>query len=367
MSKFELTITPDYVPNWTITDAVRELFQNALDQEATLEDNQMFFDYNEDKNVLSIGNKKSVLQIKSLLLGESTKRDDPKTIGKFGEGYKIATLVLLRLGKTVTFYNYGAKEVWSPRFVESRRYGSKILTFFVDKKHIWQSVPDNNLTIVVEGVTEKEYYDIVETNLHLQNKYDYTDTTYGQILHDEENKGKVFVNGLFVCKHEPYHKGYNFKPEYITIDRDRKLVSDFDLKWLSSQMWAKRPGAETAILARNGAPDVTYVETFLSYSSDGVSLKDNALNLFVREHGINAVPVTTQNELERVPKEFKAVIVQETYKSLIISSSSYTPPPIDEGPTLVEKFEQWFLNINNLVSTDVAEAFEELLNELREL
>jgi len=77
-------------------------------------------------------------------------------------------LVLLRHGKQVTFYNYGNKEVWKPRFVNSKRFGARILTFFVDKKYFWQSVPDNNLIIEVTGITQEEYWDIVNSNLHLQ-------------------------------------------------------------------------------------------------------------------------------------------------------------------------------------------------------
>ena len=211
MSKYELSLAPDYVPEWGVVEAVRELFQNAIDQQTTLPDNAMFFNYDAEKQLLSVGNKNSVLEVKTLLLGSTTKANDSKTIGQHGEGYKVATLVLTRLGKVVTFYNYGAREVWRPRFVKSRRYGTQVLTFFVDKKYIWQSVPDNNLLIEIEGITPEEYAKIVESNLHLQDVGDVIETPRGRILEDEKFKGKVFVNGLFVCKYEPYQYGYDFK------------------------------------------------------------------------------------------------------------------------------------------------------------
>jgi hypothetical protein len=52
MSKYELTISPDYAANWSITDAMRELFQNALDQQTVNENNKMFFKYDEEKETL---------------------------------------------------------------------------------------------------------------------------------------------------------------------------------------------------------------------------------------------------------------------------------------------------------------------------
>src|SRR5699024_5207334 len=78
---------------------------------------------------------------------------------------------------------------------------------------------------------------IVKSNLHLQDVGEKVKTVRGDILLDKEHEGKVYVNGLYVRDFEEYQKGYDFKPEYLELDRDRKLVSDFDLKWLASSMW----------------------------------------------------------------------------------------------------------------------------------
>ena len=105
-SKIELTIAPSYVPSWGIVEAVRELFQNALDQQKQNPTNKMSWEYDPEAQRLRICNKYSTLEASSLLLGATTKADDTSTIGQFGEGYKIATLVLLRNDKKITFYNY---------------------------------------------------------------------------------------------------------------------------------------------------------------------------------------------------------------------------------------------------------------------
>lgn len=236
MSKIELSLASDYVPSWTIVDAFRELFQNALDQETQCPDNKASWSYDAASHTVRISNRKSSLTTKSLLLGSSTKAGDTKTIGQFGEGYKVATLVLLRNDKPVVFYNYGCREVWRPRFVKSRRFQADVLTFFIDKEYPWTSVPNEDLTIEIQGITEQEWTEhIVPSNLHLRTDYTVVEETeYGQIL---DIPGQVFVNGLFVCNYKDYRHSYNFKPGQLKLDRDRKLASDFDLKWLASKMW----------------------------------------------------------------------------------------------------------------------------------
>src|SRR5699024_2315989 len=233
-----------------------------LDQEMESEENKMFFEYDEENETLRIGNKTSVLDVRTLLLGETTKKDNDNLIGQFGEGYKVATLVLAREGSNVVFYNYGNKEVWKPRFVNSRRYGAEVLTFFIEKKKFWESVPNNNLVIEIDNITKEQYEKIKESNLHLQEVEKVREVKgKGRILEDEHLRGKVFVNGLFVCDYKDYKYGYDFEPSELELDRDRKLVSDFDLRWLASQMWNRVDGLvdEYVDMVESGAADTEYV------------------------------------------------------------------------------------------------------------
>ena len=94
--KYELSISADYVPEWGVTEAVREFFQNAIDEQRRDSENSMFFDYDPKGQVIRIGNRHSDLDIKTLLFGESTQRGKEEMIGSHGEGSKIATVVLLR-------------------------------------------------------------------------------------------------------------------------------------------------------------------------------------------------------------------------------------------------------------------------------
>ena len=121
-----------------------EIFQNALDNEIANPENKMGFNYDEENQRLTISNKTSVLNPESLLLGSSTKRDDKDTIGKHGEGYKIAFMVLLREGKDIKVYNYSAREIWETRLVKAKRYNNRLVpTIFINKQAIWNKVPNS--------------------------------------------------------------------------------------------------------------------------------------------------------------------------------------------------------------------------------
>lgn len=360
MSKIELSLSSDYVPNWTIVDAIRELFQNALDQEVQYPDNAASWSY--EDGVLQIRNKKSMLPVRSLLLGASTKAGDESTIGQFGEGYKIATLVLLRNFKTVTIYNYGAREVWRPRFVKSRRFGADVLTFFIEK-HTWTKPPTDDLVVEVGGISDDEWRNhVVPSNMRLwRNNHVLHETEFGQVL-DTEQRGQVFVNGLFVCTYSPYKYGYNFKAGQLRLDRDRKLASDFDLKWLASKMWSTCPGVMDLI--ESGADDVEYLaDSYVIYNS---SLADEAWDRFQLVYGLNAVPVTSQAEADAVPTGYRAVIVPSAFSRLIRQSNQYEEPVVKEGPTLKERLMAWYDTYSGQLKLQAQVDFLEILSDMED-
>lgn len=92
MANLELTISPKYVANWSFTQAIREIFQNSLDQQTVNPTNTVLFDYSPDTQTLKIGNKGSNLCPSTLVLGNTSKASDDRTIGQFGEGYKLAKI-----------------------------------------------------------------------------------------------------------------------------------------------------------------------------------------------------------------------------------------------------------------------------------
>lgn len=370
MNVFELSVSRDYVPGWGVPEAIRELFQNALDAQAADPANVMDFEYVPEEEKLIITNRTSSLSTQSLLLGASSKRDDESMIGQFGEGYKIAVLVLVREGLDVVFYNYDKKEVWRPRLINSPRYGTEILAFFIDKEAQWTEAPDNNLTIEITGLTEGMFEQIKVTNLHVKQRYATEplatlETRYGSILLDDDQKHKVYVNGLFVCEYQDYEYGYNFKPEHLKLDRDRKLVSDFDLKWLASTMWLDNRGdpefiTRAVALAEKGAADVAYISSIHSRREGFDSIAQEALEMFRKRYGAKAVPVSSQYEAESLDPSHKPIYVNPEYKELITEAAGYEEPTYIHTPTLYEEVERWM----ELYESEIP---EHALSDLREI
>ena len=244
MAKYELSLVKSYVQEWTAEDAIREIIQNAIDESNRVEDNAMSVEYDPEEKTLIISNKKSVLTHDTLLLGNTSKATDDNMIGKFGEGYKLGILVLTRENHPVVIQNYGLKETWKARFVNSRRWKDEVLTIFTDKSQIWNKPPHNNLSFVINNVDQMMYDEVVKKTLFLKDIYrgeyvedNYAKTSYGNILFEESEKGRVYVNGLFVITLEDLKYGYDIKARYIEIGRDRNLIDSYKITKYTTLMW----------------------------------------------------------------------------------------------------------------------------------
>lgn len=365
MRKYELSIDVNYVKDWGVSEAIRELFQNSVDEEQVNPSNKSFFGYNEEKQELTIGNKCSCLDIESLLLGVTSKTNDDDTVGQFGEGYKIATVVLLRTKHPITFYNYGKREVWRPRLVKSRRYNGRLIpTFFVDKEFPWTSVPDNDLTIVVENITPEEYEQITHMILQLSDDIGdiYEVHTGNQVLLNPKYTGRIYVNGLYVCTDKTLNYGYNIQPRDLRLERDRKTVDGFDLIWTTSSIWGylmdKKEFRE--MLFSDNTTDISYV----------VSMRNptpSSKKWFTDTYGVDAIPCSTQSEYDDIVARGGRPVVVSNMLSKFYSHlyNTFTANNTLKGSTR-ELFEQWFGRLKSVVNVpiDLSNEFEELLNEL---
>ena len=222
MKKYELSLSRNYVSSWGIEEAIRELLQNAKDSSG-----QEKIDIDKNNGTIYIENQNTSIPSSTLLLGNTSKKDDLDKIGQFGEGYKLAILVLLREGKDVSIRN-GNKN-WTPSFEYSDTFDCEVLCINETE------CVGNDLVFEISGFEERELNDIENEFLGISGQaYNSIQTSYGEILTDSQYKGKVYVNGLPVYQDDNFNYGYNFEARYVNLDRDRKSINMYELKRLTA-------------------------------------------------------------------------------------------------------------------------------------
>lgn len=372
---FELTLTQNYVSDWTFCDAIRELIQNGTDQEILDSSNDFSIVYDRENKILRLTNSKSKLNINTLLLGKSSKSDNDETVGQFGEGYKIAALVLNRLGKSFTVYNNEKNEVWTSSFKNSEKWREKILSFYIEK------IPtkDKGLVIEIGNVSNSEDSDLYDVWLGYYNfdESEKIETTYGDILLLEEFKDRIFVNGLSINCNEKMEYGYNFKPKYMKLERDRKTCDGWQARDTTSLMIAEamvkgKLEIETVkkLVERN--VDDVYNMDFNGYEKNVVEVKNMLISEFDKQNSTPySIPVQSQEDINKVkayggnpvvvPSKVASLLKQETEKRI----KELVTLPVEKALSLREKFQRWYdIYANKLDSTPKSE-LADLINEIQ--
>lgn len=373
---YELTLTPNYVSDWTFNDAIRELIQNGTDQEVLDKENHFSIEYDRERQVLQLKNSKSALKINTLLLGRSSKAGNDDTVGQFGEGYKIAALVLNRIGKTFTVLNNEKNEVWESRFKNSEKWLEKILAFYISKKE----TEDTGLCIEVGNVSWEEYRGLSDVWMKFDED-DYmgmnvVDTSYGEILTDEDFSGKVYVNGLFVNCNADLKYGYNFKPKYIKLERDRKACDSFDAREITCRMIAEGmvsgdiPIDEVNRMVNENVDDVYNFE-YNTYENDVQKVQEVLLNAFDEQNPQPySIPVSSQDEIKKV-KSYggNPVVVPYKVAKLLKNETSKRIKELVELPsanalTLRDRFNRWYDIYADKLESEARAELKSLIDEM---
>jgi len=290
--KIPLTISEDYCPAWGLFEGVREFMQNARD--ATRVGCTFDAVYLADARVIRIKTTGAVLEHRTLLLGESSKRGRSDMLGQQGEGYKIGSLVLCRLGKGVKIRT--GDEVWIPVIEHSRQFGAKVLHFDISKgrKNV------NEVVVDISGVTEEEWRSIKNKFLFIEDEgQTVVESPAGSVIID--GIGHIFVDGIWVCRLEKFKHGYDFRPADTRLDRDRRLMESWEAHTLTARAWEALYMRTTreycdkvdAMLADN-VPDV---EHFRYDWCVGMNTRKQVANRFKEKFGEKAIPVKTESEV----------------------------------------------------------------------
>lgn len=344
---YELPISPNYVGHWGVVEACRELFQNAIDSESP-------FQYEIGDDFIKITSKYSKLEPSTLLLGTTSKADDNTKIGSFGEGYKIALLVLTRNNRSVDIFNNDV--IWKPLFKHSKQFCAEVLC--IEESRYAQG-RGQGLTFKVNDLSTSEIEQIKESNIHMWDTIGQVhETRYGQILLD--HPGKLFVNGLFVCDTE-LKFGYNIKPEYLTLERDRQTVSSFDLKFITKQMWFETGQYnKIAEMIADETKDLEYA----NYGTPAL-VKEACYEVFKERHP-NAIAVNSQSELKKLVEqglERVVYVANSTFYDCVSSSKSYSTHDVIKMKSPNDLMHEWFSKNRGLMRKDAIVSFKALIEK----
>jgi len=345
---YALSLSKQYVSHWGMVEGVRELLQNAIDSESP-------FEWEFSEGTLLLHSRFTKLEPRTLLLGVSSKTDDPKSIGNFGEGYKIAMLVLTRLGYDVKIHN--GRSTWVPEFRHNRDYDADML--YVISSTAKQT--NEGVIFEVSGLSDFDFDQITETCLHLQDEIgEIKQTQYGRILMSKP--GKLYIGGLYICNTNMKY-GYDIEPKYINLERDRQTVSNWDLKEITTKMWFDTGDMELVVSnIEAGFDDVGDA----MYSCPEL-VKDACYRHFRALHPEEVI-AKDHAELEAlVEKGMKVYVSNGSYGAIVKSTSAYKADVKDYklDLTVKEEMTEWFEKNKQHMRRHGIVAFKKLLTESR--
>lgn len=220
MARHELTISETYASPWGLSEAIREIIQNA--QDSQVDGHPMSVEHKKDR--LIVCNRGITLDHSVFLLGNTSKAFRRDQAGQFGEGLKLAMLVFARKGIPMVMRN--GDEVWEPKIEASEKYnGQSILVV-----HTRKGGKDENRFQVEIGFPSETWEGEKWRYLSVspRSRKEVINTTSGKVLMGEEDRGRVFVKGIYVCTVPGLEFGYDLYE--CPLDRDRHLVPGYELR-----------------------------------------------------------------------------------------------------------------------------------------
>jgi hypothetical protein len=348
---YELPLARDYCARWGLVEAVREILQNAIDSESP-------FEYSFGPDSLVVTSRFAKLSPATLLLGKTSKADNADAIGSFGEGYKIALLVLTRAGYPVVIRN--GDRNWKPEFRHSRSFDAETL-------HIVESsasAKHEGVAFEIGGLSGQEMDAVRDSCLHMQSDIgEVIETPYGRIL--RALPGRLYVGGLFVCETDTKY-GYDVLPAHLQLERDRQTVSGFDLAEITAKMWfATNRHEEVAQMIAAEAPEMKYAH----WSAPAV-VKEECFKIFSQQNPGAIVAATREALQEKLKAGMqKVVYIGGSYGEVIRSSPSHQA--LSQAATIrvappLEILETFFKQHRQHMRTPAIVAFKDLIRQARD-
>lgn len=209
----------DYLPDWGITQALREVYQNFIDYGEYSEEVVT----NGDMVIVKLTNGWQPESLEYLRIG-NTRKSSPNAIGHHGEGLKMAFLILLREKYSISILTN--KYSIYPEWYTDTEIGECFSLGY--EVHDMYEIPYTlEFTCSIDDFTNFHDNLITDDDIIFSHPY-------GDIVSKEA--GNIYSGGLFVAKVNNVSKAYNIKPEHLPLDRDRSVPRSFDVNWNCSKI-----------------------------------------------------------------------------------------------------------------------------------
>jgi hypothetical protein len=299
----ELPIMKTYLPKWKVWEGLREIVQNGIDEQ-TQHDNAFDMQYHHYEAKLTIRNAGATLDPRAFLFGYTSKTNDDSTIGQYGEGLKLGVLALVRAKKGLIITV--GRDAWVACFKRSKKFNATILYFEIHKD-VRDAADANDVAVIITGVTKKEYETMCARILPLMNTRPTelgANNYHGSVLTDPDQKGRLYVKGIWVCDKKDLAFGYNFGGR-VEVNRDRNFIADWDVSYHASHAISAmmrdhmddkklmRRVYDVLKGGRRGTKRFREAEHLASALS--AEVKAEFAEMFKKKHGKRAVPVTDEN------------------------------------------------------------------------
>lgn len=337
MAKIPLTIDKNYCSAWSVWHGVRELLQNAKDAEE-YEGKPMEVTHYPRTARLEIVTRGAYVHPSNLLVLGKTSKSDGRQRGKFGEGFVLGVLALIRKGCDVKFRNGDLS--WTATFespdVGHPLEGNELLTF----KSRELQIREPDFKVEIEGITQ-EAWDIIKAKvlfLEPPKAAETLKTDEGSLLLNPQYKGEVFVRGLFVRKFDDLSCGYDL--DNVPVDRDRQMINEWELHYALGKLWSTACNAQPELatprvyeMAKEGSSDARN----LKYHADETLLK-RLREKFEEEHGKDSIPVTDNSSAREAQSAgSKPIMVNSVMKDLLEKGGLSLEAAKKAAETTVEK------------------------------
>lgn len=216
-----------------------------------------------DKGTIQYSNFGAQLARRCLNMGTTTKRDDDDLAGTHGEGFKVASLVMVRRGYHVRYeassfywnFAFGRNDkdvLYCKLSAVKEKKLKKLMDVFAAKAkrgirrelkgNIWEDVTVRIGVVHGQGkrVEKADFLRWIKVSLDLDSPSNVITTPYGSLILDERFKGRIYLKGLYLEAEPamPFKFCYNFYRGEVNRDRERFSNTKEEAKTLA-KIWAE--------------------------------------------------------------------------------------------------------------------------------